>query len=209
MRSHPIYAKYYDRLNTQADATWLGEVRRSFGARAEGTVLEIGAGTGANLPHYRRAELVIATEPDPAFLKQLRHKAANVPVRIVQAPAESLPIPDQSVDTVVSMLTLCSVDDPDQVARELRRVLRPGGRVLLFEHVKTDDGRMAQFWQDFAVPRWRWFVGGCRPNLPTMDTLRRNGFRVEVSASLHPPRTPKVMFPFLTATATYRSAARG
>lgn len=203
MRSHPIYASLYDKLNTHADATWLGEVRRSFGRQARGRVLEIGAGTGMNLVHYQDVELVIATEPDPAYLRQLRRRApeASVPVRVIKAPAERLPVHDHSVDTVISTLTMCSVDDPDQVARELRRVLRPDGRLLLFEHTKTNRGRVTEVLQNMSVPFWRWFVGGCHVNRPTLDTLRRHGFRVDLVASLDPPLTPRVMFPFVTAVA--------
>lgn len=201
---HRIYAALYDRLNTHADGSWLGEVRRAFGEQARGRVLEIGAGTGMNLLHYRHAELVIATEPNPAYLRQLCRRApqAAVPVRVVEAPAERLPVGDASVDTLVSTLTMCSVDDPAQVARELNRVLRPGGQLLLFEHTKTDRGRVTEVLQSWSVPFWRYFVGGCHVNRPTLETLRANGFHVEVRGSVDPPLTPRVMFPFVTAVAT-------
>jgi SAM-dependent methyltransferase len=210
VRSHPIYAALYDRLNAYAERTWLGEARRRIAELARGTLLEIGAGTGANFSYYHHQEIdeVIACEPDPAYRRQLtRQLTRRVPetavaVRIVAAAAEQLPIADHSVDTVVSTLTMCSVDEPARVAAELARILRPDGRVLLFEHIRTDRGPLPRLLQTTAVPVWRCFAGGCRLNRPTLDTLRTAGFEVKVLDSLDAPHTPRVMYPFVTAIAS-------
>jgi SAM-dependent methyltransferase len=198
VRSHPIYACLYDRFNNYAEIDWLGRARQLFADRARGTVLEVGAGTGMNLPRFHDVNEVIACEPDPAYRKRLLLRAAQakVPVRVIDCPGEDLALPDDSIDTVISMLTLCSVDDPVRVVSEIRRVLRPGGQVLLFEHVRNGS-RM----QTAMLPVWRLLVGGCRLNRPTIDTVRAGGFDVDVLASLDPPGTPKFMFPFVTAHA--------
>ncbi|NUT91640.1 MAG: class I SAM-dependent methyltransferase [Saccharothrix sp.] len=204
VRSHPVYAAVYDRYNRGAERTWLGEARALALSHARGQVLEIGAGTGMNLLRYRDVEKVVATEPDPAYLRQLRRRVpeAQVPVEVVDAPAERLPFPDASFDTVVSTLTLCSVDDPARSAAELRRVLRPDGALLLVEHVQTDAGGFVRAAQHASVPFWRLFVGGCRTNRPTLRTLAGAGFEVKELDRFNPPHVPFVMFPFVVAVAS-------
>ncbi len=201
VRSHPIYASVYDRYNQGAERTWLGEARRLALSHARGRVLEIGAGTGMNLLYYQEVEQVVACEPDPAYLKQLhrRTSVAKVPVEVVDTAAERLPFPDASFDTVVSTLTLCSVDDPEACAAEMRRVVKPDGIVLLVEHVRTDGGGLKALAQAVAVPIWRWFVGGCRPNRPSLKTLFNAGFRITELDRFDPPHVPSVMFPFVVA----------
>ena len=206
VRSHPLYAACYDRFNAYAERSWLGAARRRIAGLARGTLLEIGAGTGANLPYYQGIDEVIACEPDPAYRRRLARRVpeARVAVRMVDAAAESLPVPDGSVDTVVSTLTMCSVDDPATVAAELARILRPDGQILLFEHIRTDRGRLPRLLQTLAIPVWYCFAGGCRLNRPTLDTLRVAGFEVSVLETLYAPHTPRVMYPFVTAVVTPR-----
>ncbi|WP_186762677.1 class I SAM-dependent methyltransferase [Lentzea tibetensis] len=205
VRSHPIYASLYDRLNEYAEVDWLGRTRQWVADRAKGTVLEIGAGTGMNLPRFHDVDEVVAAEPDPAYRKRLLRRVgeATVPVRVIDAPAERLSLPDDSVDTIVSTLVLCSVDDPARAVAEMARVLRPGGEVLLFEHLRTGELK-----QTVCVPVWRFLVGGCRLNRPTIETVRAGGFAVEEIDSLVPPGTPKVMGPFVTAVARPNGACR-
>ena len=201
VRSHPIYAAVYDRYNQSAERTWLGEARRLALSHARGRVLEIGAGTGMNLLYYRAVEQVVVCAPAPAYLKQLhrRKPVAEVAVEVVDTAAERLPFPDASFDTVVSTLTLCSVDEPRACAAELRRVLRSQGLLLLVEHVRTDAGGLRAMAQTAAVPVWRWFVGGCRPNRPSLQTLTDAGFQITELDRFDPPGVPSVMFPFVVA----------
>ena len=202
-RSHPIYASLYDRYNQGAERTWLGDARRLAIGHARGRVLEIGAGTGMNFLFYRDVTEVVACEPDPAYLKQLRRRVpqATVPVQVVEAPAERLPFADASFDTAVSTLTMCSVDQPEQAAGELRRILKPGGVLILIEHVRTGHGGLRAFAQNAAVPFWKQFVGGCHPNRPSMRTIAAAGFTITELDRFNPPYVPSVMFPFLVALA--------
>lgn len=203
MRSHRIYASVYDRYNLGADLTWLGESRRQVLAQARGEVLEIGAGTGSNVELYRGVDRVVMAEPDPAFRRRLERRVrwAEVPMEVSDAAAERLPFPDASFDTVVSTLTMCTVDEPALVAREVRRVLRPGGRFTMVEHIRNDRPGVARC-QDLAVPVWRFFIGGCRPNRETLRTLVDAGFDVRELCRYDPPNVPFVMFPYVVAVAT-------
>jgi SAM-dependent methyltransferase len=166
---------------------WLGEVagmrrrRRTLLAEAYGRVVEIGAGTGLNVAHYPDAvhELVL-TEPELGMRRKLarrldRHART---ARILDAPAERLPLPDASVDTVVSTLVLCTVDDPESALREVARVLRPNGRLLFIEHVRAKSWFLAAC-QDKLLQSWRVFAGGCVCNRPTLELMRACGFAVE------------------------------
>lgn len=203
VRSHPIYASVYDRYNQGAERTWLGEARRLAISHARGRVLEIGAGTGMNLQYYGKVESVLACEPDPAYRKRLRHRlpGAQVPVEMIDAPAEQLPLASASFDTLVSTPVLCSVDDPKRSAAELRRVIRPDGMLLLVEHIRTEAGGIRAAAQNAAVPFWRLFVGGCRPNRASFATLQEAGFSITELHRFNPPHVPSVMFPFVVAVA--------
>ena len=134
-----ICAAVYDRMSAGFEKAGGAEMRSRLLANASGRVLEIGAGTGLNLTHYPESvtELVV-TEPESPMLRRLERKVAGArpAVRVVQTEAESLPFEDQSFDTVVSTLVLCTVRDPDATLAEIRRVLKPGGRFLFLEHVR-------------------------------------------------------------------------
>jgi SAM-dependent methyltransferase len=168
-----IFATVYDSF------LWLGEnagMRRRRGellTEAHGRVVEIGAGTGLNVVHYRDqvAELIL-TEPDASMRRLLARKLqrGGRAAQIVDAPAERLPLADGSVDTVVSTLVLCTVPDQGSALREVARVLRPGGRLLFAEHVRSDSPRWAR-WQDRLNPPWRAFAEGCNCNRRTLDAL--------------------------------------
>jgi len=165
---------------------WLGERlgmarrRRELLADAHGEVLEIGAGTGLNLAHYPAAvERLVLTEPVEgmarALERRVRRLGANA--RVARAAAERLPFPDDSFDVVVSTLVLCTVEDPERALGEIARVLRPGGRLLFIEHLRSDHGRWAG-WQDRLEGAWAAFGDGCRCNQPTLELLERSPLRL-------------------------------
>jgi ubiquinone/menaquinone biosynthesis C-methylase UbiE len=165
---------------------WLGEIagmrrrRRTLLDDARGRVAEIGAGTGLNIAHYsdRIAELVLF-EPEPGMRRKLAHRLQRHEriARIVDAPAERLPLADASVDTVVSTLVLCTVNDPERALREIARVLRPDGQLLFIEHVSASSRFLAAC-QDALLRPWRRFAGGCVCNRPTAELMRACGFTV-------------------------------
>ena len=165
---------------------WLGEIagmrsrRSALLGNARGRVVEIGAGTGLNVAHYPDgiAELVL-TEPDAAMRRRLarRLQRHGRVARIVDAPAERLPLADASVDTVVSTLVLCTVNDPERALGEIARVLRPDGQLLFVEHVRASSRFLAAC-QDNLLQPWRRFAGGCRCNRPTVELMRACGFAI-------------------------------
>ena len=137
-----FFAATYDRQMRRVEKAGLTDLRTELVSQAAGTVLEIGGGTGANLAHYRPAVTSLTiTEPDVSMLKRLeRQVSAQAPATMVlRAPAEDLPFEDDTFDVVVSTLVLCGVDDQPRALREIRRVLRPGGRFLFLEHVRAAD----------------------------------------------------------------------
>jgi ubiquinone/menaquinone biosynthesis C-methylase UbiE len=152
VRGHRWFAAIYDLVNRSAERRVLGPVRRSLLDEATGLVLEIGAGTGANLPYYRAADRVIAAEPDPFMLRRARRRAAAAPrpVVLVQCAAEALPVRDGAVDQVVAALVLCSVEDEARALAEARRALRPGGALRFMEHVRAG-GHLGRL-QDALTP---------------------------------------------------------
>ena len=177
----------YDLAGRRVEKGELGERRHGLVGDLEGDVLEVGAGTGLNLQHYERASRVVAVEPDPSMAGRLRKRApeATVPVEIVAGTAESLPFEDESFETAVITFVLCSVEDPQAALAEVRRVLAPGGRLILLEHVRGE-GRLAS-WQDRLTPLHRKVAGNCNLNRRTRDEVAAAGFDV---AGLRPVRIP-------------------
>ncbi|MEZ0351098.1 class I SAM-dependent methyltransferase [Mycobacterium sp. pR1184] len=188
---------------------WLGELagmrrrRRTLVSAARGRVVEIGAGTGLNVAHYPDdIEDLVLMEPEPAMRAKLArrlHRHAR-PARIVNAPAECLPLTDESVDTVVSTLVLCTVANPELALREIARVLRPGGQLLFVEHVRANS-RLLAAWQDYLFRPWRAFAGGCCCNRPTGELMRACGFAVTAESSVW-RGMPRIVHPLLMGRAT-------
>jgi SAM-dependent methyltransferase len=198
-----IFALAYDPF------LWLGEIagmhhrRSTLLGGARGRVVEIGAGTGLNIVHYPDgiAELVLA-EPEPGMRRRLARRLqrhARV-ARIVDAPAERLPLADASVDTVVSTLVLCTVNDPELALREIARVLRPDGQLLFIEHVRASSRFLAAC-QDFLLNPWRHFAGGCRCNRATADLMRDCGFTIAADDAVW-RGMPSIVRPLVVGRAT-------
>ena len=204
---HPIFAALYDPLGASAERRWMGGRRRRLLAGARGAVLEIGGGTGANLAHYRNVDRVTIAEPDPFMRNRIGPKLdeARVPVEVSAAGAEALPYPDGSFDTVVSTLVLCTVPDQEAALDEVRRVLRPGGRLLFIEHVRATGS--AARWQDRLEPLWRRLLGGCHPNRDTVAAIEEAGFEIETFESFYPPDPLSGLMPHVQGSATVRLAA--
>ena len=197
-----LFALCYDRMSHSSEEAGLGAMRDELLAEAGGRVLEIGGGTGMNLPHYGGTiESLVVTEPEPAMLKRLRAKACeHAPsAEIVQAPAEDLPFEDDSFDTVVSTLVLCGVDDQATALREIRRVLRPGGKLLVIEHVRSDDPKVGRL-QDRLTPLNRLMVD-CELNRDTLASIEAAGFTVSQVAQNEIPKAPKFVRPLIVGSA--------
>lgn len=162
------FSALYDPLMRSAERSGLGEKRRELLADLHGQVVEIGAGTGANLDHVPAAvDLVTLLEPSPPMATRLRARVTDparastrTDIEVLDAPAEALPLPDASADAVVSTLVLCSVGDLARTLAEIRRVLRPGGRLVLIEHVAAE-GRLGTV-QRLLAPAWEVAARGCR-----------------------------------------------
>jgi ubiquinone/menaquinone biosynthesis C-methylase UbiE len=197
-----FFAATYDSFSRKAENAGLRDMRHALIAESRGSVLEIGAGTGANLAHYNgHLESLMFTEPDPAMIRRLQAKARDeTPLaKVLRAPAEDLPFEDASFDTVVSTLVLCGVDDQARAVREIRRVLKPGGRFLFLEHVRSDDPAFARF-QD----RMNWLnrlVVFCDCNRPTLSTIEASGFTVSSLEHSELPKAPKFVRPTIIGTA--------
>lgn len=176
-KDHPLFAALYDIMSASAEKKHFSRHRQTLIRAASGRVLEIGAGTGANFAYYSADLTVIATEPDSHMLRRAAAKAktAEAHVHLVQAEAEHLPFTDGVFDTAVFTLVLCSVANPLRVLQELRRVLRPGGRLLFYEHVRAKTPGWQRF-QDFVTPVWRRVGAGCHPNRDAAGMLQQAGF---------------------------------
>ncbi|HJZ77755.1 MAG TPA: class I SAM-dependent methyltransferase [Vicinamibacterales bacterium] len=178
--------------------------RRRVVPLAEGRVLEIGIGSGLNLPFYsERATQVIGLDPSPNLLS-MAGKAMNGMrrrVELLEGSAERIPLEDKSVNTVVTTWTLCSILDVMLALRELRRVLKADGRLLLIEHGYSPDPHVRR-WQDRLTPAWKRIAGGCHLNRPIKHIIEDSGFRFERLGTGY-MRGPKAM------TFMYEGSARG
>jgi SAM-dependent methyltransferase len=174
------FAALYDPFLWVGERAGLRTHRMELLGRARGYTVDIGSGTGLNLPHYPDDlnELVLV-EPDVAMRVRLEKRLSHfrIRARLVDAPAERLPFADRSVDTVVSSFVLCTVIAPDLALREIARVLRPDGQLLFIEHVRSDSPTLAR-WQDRLEKPWRRFARGCRCNRPTAELIGTCGLEL-------------------------------
>jgi ubiquinone/menaquinone biosynthesis C-methylase UbiE len=198
-----FFAATYDRQMKKVERAGLTALRQGLLAQSAGKVLEVGGGTGLNLAHYPPAVTSLTiTEPEIPMLKRLERKVrAQAPSTVVlRAPAEDLPFDDDTFDVVVSTLVLCGVDDQPRAVREICRVLRPEGRLLFLEHVRSEEP-MAAKKQD----RINWLnqlVVCCDCNRPTLDTIRDSGFSVTAVDHTTLPKAPSFARPAIVGTAT-------
>ncbi|HEV3229009.1 MAG TPA: methyltransferase domain-containing protein [Solirubrobacteraceae bacterium] len=198
-----VFAAGYDRFTAGAERAGLAQRRHALLEPLRGRVIEIGGGTGANLEHYPPGlEELIITEPEPPMARRLKQRvhASALPARVVQAPAEHLPFPDNSFDFAVSTLVLCTVDDPVQALSELHRVLRPGGELVFIEHVRASSPRLAR-WQDRLHPLWVRFGHGCHCNRATVENIRAAGFDVRRIEHGALAKAPAIVRPLVVGSA--------
>lgn len=178
----PFHAALYDPIMGLLDRAGLAERRRRLLADARGRVLEVGGGTGLNLPHYRAGDIdsVVVVEPDGAMRTRLLRRVASaaVPVEVHETTIESAALPGASFDTVVATLVLCTVDDQAAALAEIKRVLAPGGRLLFLEHVRSPGWRGRA--QEVLTPLWSRTLGaGCHLDRRTLDAIRDAGFVID------------------------------
>jgi ubiquinone/menaquinone biosynthesis C-methylase UbiE len=197
------FSALYDRGLKATEDAGLREMRRQVLSGAEGRTLDVGAGTGANLGLFPEAvtELVLA-EPDPHMLKQLRAKVeeGRAEAEVVAAAAERLPFADASFDSAVFTLVLCTVPDPAAALAEVSRVLRPGGRVLFIEHVRSRDPDLAR-WQDRLERPWRFLGDGCHCNRDTIATIESSPLTLEKVERDRLPKSPPIVRPLVRGCA--------
>jgi ubiquinone/menaquinone biosynthesis C-methylase UbiE len=197
-----FFAMTYDRQIARAEQAGLRALRQGLLSAASGHVLEIGGGTGANLPYYGPAvESLTLTEPEPAMVRRLdRHARDQAPTaKVLRAPAEDLPFEDGTFDVAVSTLVLCGVDDQPRALRQLHRVLRPGGRLLFIEHVRSGDARLAR-----TQDRLNWLnrlVVRCDCNRPTLTSIQAAGFTVTQVDHRTMQKVPSFVSPLVVGAA--------
>jgi ubiquinone/menaquinone biosynthesis C-methylase UbiE len=206
-RGHPLFAAVYDDMSRPLELSVLSGRRERLLAGLRGEVLEVGAGTGVNLPYYREAERLVAVEPDPAMRRRLAGRLATAGrrVEVSGADAESLPYPDASFDAVVFTLVLCTVTDQRRALAEAARVLKPGGRLVVIEHVRGT-GWLARF-QDLVTPLWALAFASCHPNRDTAAGIEQAGFRLERLERFQPLPGWLPVSPMIEAVATRAPAA--
>ena len=198
-----LFARGYDRAMAGSEEAGIRERRAALLAAATGRVLELGAGTGLNLAHYPAGlrELVLSEPEEPMLRRLAPRAAASAPhASTVHARAEQLPFPASSFDTVVSTLTLCTVDELPAALAEVRRVLVPGGRLLFLEHVRADDARTARL-QDRLTPIWKRIGHGCHPNRATVAAIEAAGFELERIERGRFPQAPRFVEPLAVGAA--------
>lgn len=175
----PLKARIYD-FGMRLAGSRMDACRKALVAEARGHVLELGIGTGQNVRFYDSDARVIGVEPDRAMLQAAVARAATAAasVQLVLGLGEALPFRNDTFDQVVASLVLCSVASPAQTLSEVRRVLKPGGQLRFYEHVRSESAGWARV-QDLAAPVWRRLADGCWPNRQTVAAIRQAGFEVE------------------------------
>ena len=208
-----IVAEGHDFLSAGVEREVFGPRRHELLAEARGRVLDVGAGTGANLPHFpwesEKLELVLL-DPSAGMLERARRRAAQLGlnVQLVDRSAETLPFASASFDTVIFALTLCTIPDPVSALREAHRVLRDDGRLLVFEHVRAGEPELAR-WQSRLNPLWKTLNNGCQLNRNTRAVIEAAGFEFERVDEFRERRIPlAIVQPQLIGVARKRNPER-
>jgi ubiquinone/menaquinone biosynthesis C-methylase UbiE len=178
---HPIFARLYERMAPKFEAKGSAAHRDELLAGVAGRVVEVGAGTGLNFRHYPPTVMkVVAVEPEPYLRARAEEAAAAapVPVTVVDGVADRLPLDDASCDAGIASLVLCSVADQAVALAELRRVIRPGGELRFYEHIRSASPRLARLQRIVDVARPH-LVGGCHTSRDTVAAIGAAGFTVE------------------------------
>lgn len=185
-----LWAAAYDWVQERAERVE-GPHRDRLVAAARGEVLEVGAGTGLNFPRYRAASRVVAVEPDEAMRERAMRRVprATVPLQVIPGTGEALEFPDDSFDTAVACLVLCTIPSAGRALAEIGRVLRPGGELRFYEHVRSPKPGTAR-WQDRIDRAWGFLAGGCHANRDTVGAIEQAGFEIVELDAFDLPRTP-------------------
>ena len=196
-----LFAALYDTVGKGSEEAGMREERRQLLAEAQGATIEVGAGTGLNVQHYPDAVTrLVLVEPDRHMRARLGRRVNELlpAAEIVEAKADRLPFPDATFDTAVVTYVLCSVPDQQAALSEIARVLKPDGRLLFLEHVRSDDPKVAK-WQDRVRPLYNLF--DCNPNRATLAAIEASPFAVESVKHGEVPKAPKVERPMIVGIA--------
>ena len=191
-----LYDKYIlpKLLNCLCSAKPIGHQRQKIVPYAEGAVLEVGIGSGLNLPFYDKSKIDKIWGLDPS--EELNKMAAQVAleegleVDFIISRAEDIPLPDDEVDTVLITYTMCTIPEVKRANEEMRRVLKPEGRMIFCEHGKAPDKNIFK-WQKRINPLWRKIAGGCNLHRNIPDLIKESGFKLEKLDTMYLPSTPK------------------
>lgn len=198
------FTAWYGRLMRRIDESGLRETRRDLLREAHGRVLDLGSGTGSNLPLFPTAvEELVLTEPSAHMLRVLRRKvdeSGRGAVELVQATAERLPFEDASFDCVTCTMVICTMPDPAAGLDEVARVLKPGGKLLFLEHVRSEDPGFART-QDRLERPWRFIADGCHCNRDSLAIVEASTLQVEHFERGHMPMAPLFMKPLIIGSA--------
>jgi ubiquinone/menaquinone biosynthesis C-methylase UbiE len=178
---HPIFTQVYRLLARAEDSGAIGHARTKVSAELHGRVLIVGLGPAEDLHHLPAAVTeVVAVEPSASMRKAAQAAIARAPfpVEVIDAVGEDLPLPDDSVDGVLFAYVLCTVEDPQRVIAEAKRVVRPGGTIAVLEHVKAEEGTWMRRAQRALAPIWPRFTGGCRCDRNTLASFTQAGLDV-------------------------------
>ena len=192
-----LYDKYIlpRLLNCACSARPMIYQRQKVVPQAEGNVLEVGIGSGLNLPFYDKSKVKKIWGLDPSEeLNRMASKVAteeNLEVDFIISGAENIPLPDDHVDTVLITYTMCTIPEVEQANQEMKRVLKPGGKMIFCEHGKAPDPNIHK-WQNRVNPFWKKIAGGCNLNRDIPDLIEASGFKLEKLETMYLPSTPKI-----------------